>query len=284
MSPLRARVADTFRCPPDGGRTAPATSTSSGHIPVSARWGQECPRYEWRIPPASPAIDAIAFFATSALHAVMSTGRVKFCPFNDRGELLVARNHLPHWTQAGRTYFITFHLGDSLPESKLGAWREQRDIWLKLHPRPWSPAVEAEYNERFAAQIDAWLDAGHGACPLRRPEIRMEVERCLLAFDNQRHDLDAFVIMPNHVHALIAPRESEDLFALLKGIKGASARACNRQLGITGGSFWMEDSYNRIVRNVSELQAYRRYIAENPAKARLREGAFSLVMQDVLIV
>lgn len=228
----------------------------------------------WRVASADPA----------GFHLLMSTGRVRFSGFNERGDVVVSRNHLPHWSQAGCTYFITFHLGDSLPATKLGDWRQQRAIWLELHPQPWSREVEAEYETRFAHRIDAWLDAGEGDCPLRRPEIRRDVERCLLRFDDQRHDLDAFVIMPNHVHALITPRRGVHLFELLKGIKGTSARICNALLGQTGATFWMEDSYNRIVRDAEELQAFRRYIATNPEKANLASDEFTLALLNVLIV
>ena len=42
-------------------------------------------------------------------------------------------------------------------------------------------------------------------CHMRRPAVRAELERCLLRFDGNRYDIDAFVLMPNHVHALIKP-------------------------------------------------------------------------------
>ena len=214
----------------------------------------------------------------------MSTGRRPFRGFDERSEVHISRNRLPHWTQVGGTYFITFRLGDSIPLNRLKDWHYQREIWENLHPKPWTLKLEAEYEERFGRKIDEWLDAGMGACHLRRPDIRHEVERCMLHFDNQRYDMDAFVIMPNHVHALIAPREGRELCELIKGIKGVSARACNLLLGLTGGSFWMEDTHNRIVRNVEELLAFRRYIAANPEKAGLATGGFSLLMQKVLTI
>ena len=33
--------------------------------------------------------------------------------------LQVYSRHLPHWRQHGATYFVTFRLADSLPQSKL---------------------------------------------------------------------------------------------------------------------------------------------------------------------
>ena len=208
--------------------------------------------------------------------------RVPFRGFDQYGEVRVTRHHLPHWTQDGVTYFVTFRLGDSVPLALQQQWREEREIWLRFHPEPLAPNVEAEYRERFTEQQDEWLDRGMGECHLRQPEIRREVESCLLHFDDARYDLDAFVVMPNHVHALLAPREGWAPFDLLKGIKGVSARNCNRRLRRTGKAFWMEDAYNRVVRNLAELSAFRQYIEANPAKANLRPDEYTLSMREVL--
>ncbi|HEY5895436.1 MAG TPA: hypothetical protein VIT91_19620 [Chthoniobacterales bacterium] len=87
---------------------------------------------------------------------------------------------------------------------------------MRWHLEPWKQETETEYRTRFTERQEEWLDAGMGKCQLRQPEIRAEVERCLLHFDDVRYDLDAFVVMPNHVHALLAPREGRALFDLLK--------------------------------------------------------------------
>jgi putative transposase len=34
-------------------------------------------------------------------------------------DLKVYMRHLPHWRQDGATYYVTFRLADSLPQSKL---------------------------------------------------------------------------------------------------------------------------------------------------------------------
>ena len=127
-----------------------------------------------------------------------------------------------------------------------------------------------------------WLDAGMGACHLRRPDLRGEVERCLLRSDGIRCEVDSFVVMPNHVHALIAPARSEDLSALLRGIKGASANACNKLLG-RKGQFWMAESYDHILRESKELGIFREYIVENPRKASLKPNEYSLELRQILL-
>ena len=119
-----------------------------------------------------------------------------------------------------------------------------------------------------------------GACHLRRFDVRREVERCLLHFDGTRYNVDSFVLMPNHVHAVIAPRNGYDLSKILHGLKGASAKRCNTLLE-REGQFWMDESYDHIVRDSKELAAFRKYIIENPKKADLKPSEYSLLSCDV---
>ncbi len=61
-----------------------------------------------------------------------------FKPYNPEIETHRTHRRLPHWTQEGRTYFITFRLADSLPQDKLKQWVEEKNTWLKFHPEPWA--------------------------------------------------------------------------------------------------------------------------------------------------
>lgn len=136
---------------------------------------------------------------------------MKFRPFNPLQDIDRSKRNLPHWQQEGACYFITFRLGDSLPQTLLDQWKHALDIWLSSHPRPWSDEIESEYNERFTERREQWLDAGYGACHLRRPEIRELVHTSRMKFDQVRYDMDAFVIMPNHVHLIWQLRPGCDL-------------------------------------------------------------------------
>ena len=177
---------------------------------------------------------------------------------------------------------VTFRLADSLPQALLRQWRNERGIWLRLHPQPWSAHEEREYEARFVGRIQEWLDAGIGACHLRRPEVREEVEFCLMQFDAKRYDIDAFVLMPNRVHVIIKPTSGYDLSTILQGIKGVSANRCKKLLGHKS-AFWMDESYDHIVRGAKELRAFRYYIGKNPDKAGLQPEEYSLHLRNVLI-
>jgi REP element-mobilizing transposase RayT len=203
-------------------------------------------------------------------HHSMSTGRhVRFRGFDAYDEVRIARRRLPHWRQPGVSYFITCRLADSVPQPLLRQWRHECGIWLRLHPQPWSVDEQREYEARFIGRMQEWLDAGLSACHMRRSDVRAEVEGCLLQFDGNRYDIDAFVLMPNHVHAVIKPTSGYDLSTVLQGIKGVSANRCNKLLRYRA-TFWMDESYDHIVRDAKKLRAFRNYIAQNPKKAGLQ--------------
>ena len=121
-----------------------------------------------------------------------------------------------------------------------------------------------------------------GACHMRRSDVRAQVELCLLQFDGKRYNIDAFVLMPNHVHAVIKPAVGYDLSMLLQAMKGVSANRCNKLLGHKS-TFWMDESCDHIVRDMKELAAFRNYIDGNPTKSGLHPDKYSLQLRNVLM-
>ena len=75
--------------------------------------------------------------------------------------------------------------------------------------------------------------------------------------------LQAFVVMPNHVHLLITP--ALPLPKLTKSLKGITANRANALLDLTGKPFWQEESYDHLVRHERELEKIRNYIEESSA-------------------
>jgi REP element-mobilizing transposase RayT len=189
--------------------------------------------------------------------------------------------NLPHWRKEGCIYWVTFRMGDSIPQEKLQAWQEEREIWIHHNPKPWSDDTKLEYNKRFGERMDEWLDAGMGSCALRNPEAREIVRTCLYRFDGERLLVHATVIMPNHVHTLLEPLANFELSQLLHGIKLKSAHDVNILLSRTG-RFWQDESFDRIVREEQEYRHYLSYIAENPLKASLQDGDYWLHLPGVV--
>lgn len=83
----------------------------------------------------------------------------------------------------------------------------------------------------------------------------------------QQFQLQAYVVMPNHVHLLIIPIPS--VTKIMRGIKGISARDANRILGRQGQVFWQDESFDHWVRSEEEFWKIKRYIENNPVRAGL---------------
>lgn len=194
---------------------------------------------------------------------------LRFKAFDRTALVAFYGRHLPHWRQDGCTYFVTFRLGDSIPQSKLRQWETEMGRWLHTHPQPHSEPDRREFHEKFTKRFHKWLDAGYGACWLRRSEVSALVERALRHFDRERYALGHFVVMPNHVHALVTPCPSHDLSEVLQTWKSYTAHEANKLLNRTG-KFWQDETFDHIVRNETQLHRFERYVLGNPAMAGLK--------------
>lgn len=103
---------------------------------------------------------------------------------------------------------------------------------------------------------------------------------------SHRVTLDEWVLMPNHLHGLLAlhppvayahphgPERPDNWIGLAAGSLGAVVgnykalvtRRVNALRGTPGAPVWQRNYYERIVRSSRQLDALRYYIAENPAR------------------
>jgi putative transposase len=173
--------------------------------------------------------------------------------------------NLPHWRQKSVTYFVTFRTADSLPREKLAQWVSERADWLRENREPHSDSQLRHYYERFPVRLQKWLDEGHGECVLQKPSLRGIVEDGLRYFDRERHLLGEFVVIPNHVHAIVTPMRTHSLSAIVGSWKGFTARRINSELG-QSGSFWQKESFDHIVRSPDSLHKFEEYIRRNSGK------------------
>jgi len=171
--------------------------------------------------------------------------------------------NLPHWRQESRTYFVTFRTADSLPQEKVNQWLVERAGWLRSNPEPHSEAQRREYWERFPARFHYWLDQGHGACVLRESDLQQVVESAMGYFNGNRYILSEFVVMPNHVHAIVTPLGAHLLSPIIHSWKSFTAKKINATLG-RSGTFWQKESFDHIVRSAASLEKFRQYIRANP--------------------
>lgn len=174
------------------------------------------------------------------------------------------RGYLPHFDSPNRVQHVTFHLADSLPATVLDRLKLELDA-LPIERR------DAEHRRR----VQAWLDAGHGSCLLRNPEAARLVQDALLHFDKQRYDLFAWVIMPNHIHALFQTMPEWPLTKIVASWKSYTGRRLaplfppRADDAVTNFRVWHREHWDRYIRNERHFGAAVNYIHENPVKAGL---------------
>ncbi len=162
------------------------------------------------------------------------------------------RGYLPHFDAPGRTQFVTFRLTDGFPEGRRSEWEHLLLI---------------ENDEERRAQLEEYLDRGHGEAWLKLPAIGALVEGALRYFDGQRYELRAWVVMPNHVHVLFKVG-TVPMSEIVESWKSFTAKEANKLLGRTG-HFWQVDYWDTFMRDAEREAKTVRYIEDNPPKAKL---------------
>jgi putative transposase len=122
--------------------------------------------------------------------------------------------------------------------------------------------------------MDREIDkAAFGPVWLKDPRIARLVADALQAGESERsfYGLRSWVVMPNHVHALLRPTKS--LPVVMRWLKGSTARQANRILRRTGEAFWQDESFDHRVRDEAELERLVRYIEDHPVSAGLVQTA-----------
>ena len=175
------------------------------------------------------------------------------------------RGYLPHLDQPGTVQFITFRLADAVPADVVAAWKAEPKLSGREDA---SDPRSAELRKR----IERYADHGHGVRWLRHDRIAEVVQNALLHFDGGRYRLLAWVVMPNHVHVLIETLPGFPLGSVVRSWKSFTAKQANRLLNRTG-PFWMEDYFDRFIRDEPHLIAAIDYAEQNPVKAGLMPAA-----------
>ncbi len=168
-----------------------------------------------------------------------------------------SRGYLPHFDAGEIAQMVTFRLFDSLPLSMLEQWRKELTHLS---------AKEAGIERR--KRIEAYLDSGKGSAWMNDTRIADKVQEAILFFDGQRYRLQAWVVMPNHVHALLTPCTGWELEQILHSWKSFTSNQCNKLLD-RRGEFWQTETFDRYVRDEKHYYNAIAYIENNPVKARL---------------
>lgn len=197
-----------------------------------------------------------------------------------------APRNLPHFDSPTVVRHITYRLIDLLPREVMEDFEKSVEAVTDKNAR----------NGELRRRIEAYLDAGHGACVLAEPEVAACVIDTWRHFDGVRYHLLEWVVMPNHCHVLIEPLAGAPLGKMVLSRKNYTARFIKDYLGRSGrdnigrvaeegagkaapqsGSkshsaphpVRQRDYWDRIIRNENHLAAVRENIVMNPVKAGL---------------
>jgi REP element-mobilizing transposase RayT len=186
------------------------------------------------------------------------------------------RGYLPHVKRENAAYFVTFRLVDSLPRQILLRFQQERAEKMRLCladgriAKPKSKqSLDSEIEREYYRKVERHLDQGNGSSYLKQPEIGELVANAIRHFDGERYLLRAWVVMPNHVHAVLWPMPNHKLSAILRTWKGFTAQRANQILNRSGQIFWQRESFDHWIRDEEENERICRYVINNPVKAGL---------------
>jgi putative transposase len=195
-------------------------------------------------------------------------------PFNYK---LYYQRQLPHYQPPEATLFITFRLAGSLPREvldRLGKVLSYQEAEVSKINAPQAAKTAIDMAQKILfRKWDTELDYCHtGPRWLAEPGVAEIVREALHYRDGKQYNLEAYSIMPNHVHLVCSPLMQEagiiPLSKIMQSLKGNTARKANQLLG-RQGEFWQHESYDHVVRDNIEFQRIVDYVLENPIRAGL---------------
>ncbi len=198
------------------------------------------------------------------------------------------KRHLPHFDHAGKIFFVTFRLYNSIVSSTAVSMKLARteaidgidDKLSEDEQRRKRNVIEAEYFKKYEGLLD---HPTYGDRYLSEAECVNIMKDILHHLDGELYRLEAYCIMSNHVHILIDTAiqlsdtedfnpnalEYQHLYKIMQRIKGRSAHYLNLARGTTGTTVWYPESYDRYIRNENHYNYTINYLLNNPIKANL---------------
>jgi REP element-mobilizing transposase RayT len=168
-----------------------------------------------------------------------------------------SRGYLPHFDGRAIPQFITLRLFDSVPDAVLQRWMRELDV------------LNSKKDQIILQKrIEKYLDQGYGEAFMKIHRVAEMVQNDLLYYDAQRYRLSSWVVMPNHIHFLMTRFDAIELADIMQSFKSLTSHKANKTLR-RKGQFWMEDYFDRYIRNAEHFAKTVRYIENNPVKARL---------------
>ncbi|MBY0232003.1 MAG: transposase [Gemmataceae bacterium] len=181
------------------------------------------------------------------------------------------RRCLPHWYVPEAAIFVTFRVAGTFPAHVARQLAEKLEADLKGQ----DDTGKRKAHKKYFAGFDKELDRSAANTWLHEPPVAAMVRRALRFHNGSLYALKSYCIMPNHVHVLLIPKETDSLgehasplARAMHAIKSYTSKEANKILG-RQGRFWQDESYDHWVRDDEELEGIIDYIADNPVKAGL---------------
>jgi REP element-mobilizing transposase RayT len=191
-------------------------------------------------------------------------------------KLFYERN-LPHYQPPGATIFLTFRLADTLPIEAIQNLRNELSFKkaeiAQISDRTARKREAYKFQKLLSGRWDSILDSAEHGPKWIADAIIAELIRDAIHFrDGKDYTLEAFCLMPNHVHMVCSPIEKDgnviSLAKIMQSLKGFTAFQANRLLK-RQGKFWQPESYDHVVRDNSEFKRIVDYVLNNPSQAGL---------------
>jgi REP element-mobilizing transposase RayT len=84
--------------------------------------------------------------------------------------------------------------------------------------------------------------------------------------------LHGYVIMPDHIHLLVTPRQPGTVSDIMRNLKSYTSKEIRETLGIRG-PIWQRRFYDRVIRSEEQFRAALDYTHLNPVRAGLVQSA-----------
>ena len=177
---------------------------------------------------------------------------------------------LPHWTQKENIYAVTFRLNDSLPSAIVeDIKREGEALFAQIEQEGKLTLGEEQRLKNLSSdKIEKCLDTALGECWLQRDDVAYLVRDALVHFNNERYQLFAWCIMPNHVHVMVKPLAEHKLSDILHTWKSFTAKEANKLID-REGPFWQQEFYDHLVRDEDDFSRQIAYCINNRSAAGL---------------
>ena len=179
---------------------------------------------------------------------------------------------------------ITYRLYDSVPKEVIEQWKaelngtqtarlqniqaDEPSAFQRLSANSYKADEPSALQRQMLVKIDKFEDSGYGQCFMRDDRVAQIIKDNMMFHNGKLYNLMAWCIMPNHVHTLLEMFRGISLSRVMQSWRSYTAHQINRLLNRTG-QVWMQEYFDRYIRDADHYQKVVNYIHNNPVKAGL---------------